>query len=104
MKQGFIVVLLLLAQGCSWVALSPEGEKISVVLPQHVTSCKQLGKTTVSVKDKVAGVIRKDEKIEEELEMLARNNATSLQGADTIVPAGEIKDGQRTYNVYRCKK
>jgi hypothetical protein len=34
---------------------------------------------------------------------LARNEAVKLKG-DTIVPATDMKDGEQTFNVYRCQK
>jgi len=102
MKKILLLSLLLVLQGCTWVKLSREGEQVKIVEMQHVKSCKLLGKTTVSVKASVAGIERKDEEIQEDLEILARNNAANIKG-DTIVPLTEIKDGNRTYNVYRCK-
>ncbi len=102
MKKILLLLLLFALQGCTWVELTPEGEKVDVVEPQHVKGCKLLGKTTVSVKARVGAIERKEEAIQEELEILARNNAVTIKG-DTIVPITEIKEGSRTYNVYRCK-
>ncbi|MGD8407383.1 MAG: DUF4156 domain-containing protein [Thiohalophilus sp.] len=103
MKKLLIIVMLAALQGCSWVKLDPAGEQVNVVEPQHVKSCKLLGKTTVSVKSTVAGIGRDEDDMQKELEILARNNAADIKG-DTIVAASEIKDGKRVYNVYRCKQ
>ncbi|MFP3874439.1 MAG: DUF4156 domain-containing protein [Thiohalophilus sp.] len=103
MKKLFVVMALVALQGCSWVKLDPAAEQVKVVESQHVEGCKRLGKTTVSVKSTVAGVARKEETMQEELEVLARNHAVDLKG-DTIVATSGIEDGKRVYDVYRCKQ
>ena len=86
---------------CTWVKLTPEGEKARVLSQTEVNSCKKLGKTMVSVKATIAGFEREEEKVKKELETLARNHAMDLNG-DTVVPLTEIKNGQQTFTVYRC--
>ena len=87
--------------GCSWVNLSENAEKVRVLDISEVGSCKKKGKTVASVRDKVLGVERNQEKIAKELEAIARNEAPELN-ADTVVPATPIKDGQRTFYLYKC--
>lgn len=103
MKKLLIVLTLVLLQGCTWVKLNPAGEQVNVVEAQHVEGCKLLGKTTVSVKSTVAGIGRDEEDMQQELEILARNNAADI-GGDTIVAISGIEDGRRAYSVYQCKK
>jgi hypothetical protein len=93
-----LVVLFLSA--CTWVELTPEGEKVTVAKAEHVTNCKFAGTTTVSVKSKTVGE-RDLGKIKTELETLARNEASKLKG-DTVVPVTEIKEGEQTFKVYQC--
>jgi hypothetical protein len=88
---------------CTWVKLTPEGEKVRVLSVEEVSSCNKLGKTEVSLRDKVAGVKRSEEKVKLELETLARNSASNMNG-DTVVPDSEIVDGKQTYVIYRCVK
>ena len=94
---GFVVLFL---SACSWVELTPEGEKVTIVTAAHVKNCKFAGTTTVSVKPDAIGS-RDPEKVKSELEILARNEAVRLKG-DTIVPATDIKDGEQTFKVYQC--
>jgi hypothetical protein len=94
-------MVALLIVGCTWVKLSPEGEKARVLTEAEVVSCKKLGTTTVSLKATIAGIERSAEKVQKELEVLARNRAMDLEG-DTVVPLTEIEDGQQTFSVYRC--
>jgi len=98
--------LLLLCAGlsliaCSWVKLTPEGEKVRVLSEAEVHACKKLGKTQVSVADKVAGLERKPHIVQENLQILARNAAADM-GGDTVVPAAPEQDGKQVFNVYRC--
>lgn len=90
-----------LLAGCSWVKLTPEGEKVRVLSVTEVSSCKKLGKTTVSLKSTIAGFERNEEKVKTELETLARNRAIDL-GGDTVVPVSKISKGQQTFGIYRC--
>jgi hypothetical protein len=100
-KTLLLVAAVLGLMACSWVKLSPEGEKVRVLAPTEVSSCKKIGKTTVSVADNVAGLERKEHIVKENLETLARNAAPDM-GGDTVVPAEPIKDGKQTFDVYRC--
>jgi len=86
---------------CSWVKLTPEGEKVRVLTQSEVHSCKNLGKTRVSVADKVAGLERKPHIVQENLNILARNSAANM-GGDSIVPASPEQDGKQVFDVYRC--
>lgn len=97
---------LLIASGmtlcaCTWVKLTPGGEKVRVLSAAEVSSCKKLGKTTTTLKDKIAGVSRGEKKVKQEMEALARNTAADM-GGDTVVPVSEITDGRQTFEVYKC--
>ena len=102
MRSVFVIVMLaFIVTGCTWVKLTAEGEKARVLSRPEVAKCKRLGQTTVSLKSTIAGVERNAEKVKKELETLARNHASDLNG-DTVVPETEIKNGQQTFSVYRC--
>ena len=95
----FIIGITLIA--CSPVKLTKEGEGVTVKTKEQVSDCKKVGRVTTSLLDKVAGVKRSEEKVEKELEMLARNGAVEY-GGNTIVPATEVTDGKRSFEVYHC--
>lgn len=102
MKKIITYALLgLLLQACAWVTLTPEGEKTRVLSADEVTGCKKLGKTTVSVKDDIAGMERLPDRVQAELEILARNSAVDLDG-DTVAPVGRPENGSQVFEVYRC--
>jgi hypothetical protein len=92
---------ILLVQSCAWVKLTPEGEKVRVLDVAEVSSCREIGTTTSSVKADIAGIGRKESKVREELLALARNAAVDMNG-DTVVPIDAPMDGKQTFVVYRC--
>lgn len=98
---GTLLLGAALAGGCSWVETTPEGNQVRVVPADRVTDCDHHGELTVYTKAAIAGVDRSASKIQEELESLARNEAATMN-ADTIVASTQIKNGRRTYQVYRC--
>jgi hypothetical protein len=101
LKLVLFILFTLLLNACTWVELTPEGEKARILSMEEVSGCKKMGQTTSTTKATMAGVARHPNAINDELNTLARNSAINLK-ADTIVPVGEILDGKRTYMVYRC--
>ena len=87
--------------GCTWVKVSPSGEKVRVLSPTEVRSCKLIGDTQVSLLARVGAVNRNEEKVQQELYTLARNSAADM-GGDTVVPASEVQEGKQRYTVYKC--
>jgi len=100
-KLILLVAIGTIFAGCAAPKLNTGGTKVRVLTPEEVTSCRELGKTTSSVMNKVVGIDRSAESIEEELETLSRNSAANL-GGDTIVPLTVVENGQRTFQVYKC--
>ena len=100
-KNLSLLLLGIVLVSCSWVEITDEGKTVSVREKDQVADCKKVGKVTASLADKVAGVKRSKEKVEKELEILARNNAVDY-GGNTIVATTEVEDGKRSYDVYKC--
>ena len=102
MKNILILALASLAlSACAALSLTPGGEKVRVLDPGEVDSCRELGKTNTSVTYMVLGVPRPIETITNELRVIARNSASRM-GGDTIVPLTVIDEGQQTFVVYKC--
>ena len=102
MKKILIVVCGCLAlSSCTWVKVTPNGESVRLVQSARaVEPCKRIGKVNTKVVSEV--VFNRDpEKVASELADLARNEAALMRG-DTIVPASEIIDGRRSFDVYQC--
>ncbi len=93
----------LVLTGCTWIALTPGGEKARVLSPGEASSCKPLGETRSSVQATLWIFHRNSVKVRGELEALARNEAATL-GGDTVVATSDVDDGKQTFAVYRCLK
>jgi hypothetical protein len=102
---GTVLGASLLLSGCSFVNISEKGERVMVLKPTDVAHCRRLGSTVVSVKDSIAGVDRSHEKMDIELEVLARNSAQDVGGGqgDTVVREERLGDGKQRFGVYRCR-
>lgn len=101
-KTISITILAALAlSACSWVKPTEGGARVVVAEPYNVRDCTRVSTLTTSVKHTIGSMQRKPEKVEQELTTLARNEA-AIRGGDTIVPRGDVKDGARTFEVYRC--
>jgi hypothetical protein len=90
----------IMLSACSSLKLTESGEKVRVLDPAEVSSCKNLGRTNTSVTDKVI-FERPADAVAEELQIVARNSAARM-GGDTIVPLTVIEEGQQTFVVYKC--
>ena len=95
-----IVSAAILLSACSSLQLTEGGEKVRVLEPSEISSCKNLGRTNTSVTARVI-VERPTETIAKELQIVARNSAARM-GGDTIVPLTVIEEGQQTFVVYKC--
>lgn len=97
-----ILAMCLPLAACSWgIKLDSGGEKVRTAWNGDVTGCKDMGKITVSVLDRLGPVNRSDTKVRDELEVMARNEAVGID-ADTIRPLGEPQDGQQSWGAYHC--
>lgn len=102
MKLLISVLLILPLAACSWgIKLDSAGKDVRVAWNDDVSGCRDMGKITVSVLDKVGPVNRSAIKINDELEVMARNEAANMQ-ADTIRPLGEARGGEQSWAAYAC--
>ncbi|HEX7340966.1 MAG TPA: DUF4156 domain-containing protein [Rhodanobacteraceae bacterium] len=102
-----ILLLPLLATvtlaGCSWgIKLTDAGHQISTDWTGNMSDCRQLGKVTVSVEDHLGPINRNPIKVRDELEVMARNQAATMQGANTVHPLAEPAGGSQVWGVYQC--
>ncbi len=104
MKTRTLLIFLvaLLASACAApMKLNAGGEKVRVLDPSEVSSCRELGRTNTSVTWALLGVERPEDAIGKELRIVARNSASRM-GGDTIVPLTVIDKGEQTFVVYKC--
>ena len=104
MKYISLIVVAVAASlaGCTWgIKLDSSGTKVRTAWNGDVGGCKEMGKITVSVLDHVGPIDRRDLKVRDELEVMARNEAAGMS-ADTIKPLGDPHDGQQDWAAYHC--
>lgn len=103
--RGAALAGMTLAAGCTWVEPDAGGATMHVAHREtETTHCTDLGRTvTVSVKHEVLGVERNALKVADELESLARNEAATIPGADTVRALGPVVAGEQRFGVYRCQ-
>lgn len=91
-----------LLAGCSYGIVPDAGaQNVRTAWNGGVSGCRDVGKVTVSVLSRVGPVDRNDIKVRDELEVMARNQAAQMR-ADTIVPLGDPKDGEQSWEGYAC--
>jgi hypothetical protein len=101
-KTLLLLVPVLLLGACSWgITLDDAAKSVRTAWSGDVSACRDLGKVTVSVMDRVGPVDRNDIKVRDELEVLARNEAAKMH-ADTIKPLAEPADGSQPWGAYQC--
>jgi phosphoenolpyruvate carboxylase len=100
-KQLSLFVFAFSLVSCTWVKVTEQGESVMVRNADQVADCKKMARTTVSLRNKVMGVERSKEKVQKELETLARNAAVDYSG-NVVVPTSEVTDGKQTFDVYQC--
>jgi hypothetical protein len=92
-----------LAGGCTWVKLTSPGEGVRVGTAAEVASCQKLGATHSKTSSRII-FSRSPQKIDAEVETLARNEAADM-GGNTIVPQGPTSsEGRRSFDVYHCSR
>lgn len=103
MRLLTLIMAGFLLTGCTWVETTSQGEKVRIATTKEVAACKRLGKTTVSLVAKIAGIERNKQKVKSELETLARNSAADM-GGNAVVAETEPEDGKQTFGVYECSQ
>ena len=100
-RQLILGTACLMLTGCSFVNLSPGGDKVRLLRLDEVGRCTHLGRVTSNTKATVGFIARNRDTVQEEINRLARNNAADM-GGDSIVPLGPMIEGEQGFNVYRC--
>lgn len=102
-KKRIIIPLIaasLFFSGCSVVKVSEAGKKVNIVSSNDVFNCTRIGTVTTSVLDNVLFIPRNEEKVQIELDKLARDEAVIMK-ANTLVRVS-TEEGQGNYIAYSC--
>lgn len=96
-----ITAIAFLLGGCTFIKLTPQGENVAVLQASEVGNCERITGFTANVTSKVV-VNRRPEKVAQDLRTYARNYAADR--GDTIVPTSEPRNGEQTFDIYRCRR
>jgi len=96
-----ITILISIVSACTWVKPIENASDISLISLTDTASCKVLGNTNVSVKDRVGILKRGSTKVAEELTTLAKNAAVNM-GGNSIAAKTEVNEGQQEFGIYQC--
>lgn len=87
---------------CTWVKMEPDGAAVQVARAgDDLSACRKKGEVAVTVRDRVGFYERNDLKVRDELETMARNEASSL-AADTVQPLNQPSAGEQRFAAYAC--
>jgi hypothetical protein len=101
-KTLLLLVPIALLGACTWgITLDDAAKNVRTAWTGDLSSCRDMGKVTVSVADHVGPVNRNDITVRDELEVMARNEAAKMN-ADTIKPLGDPTDGSQPWGAYQC--
>lgn len=102
MRHLFLLMIsALVLSGCTWVDLTPAGETVELMQATDVTNCRRMGRVTARSQDEIVRIDRSSEKLQNELLVLARNEAGAM-GGNAIVPESVIIEGSQIFAVYDC--
>ncbi len=101
MRGLLIIATALMTSACTFVQLSDAGASVAQLGPGDVANCQDKGVVSTQTKAKVI-INRGREAVQEELAVLARNEAANL-GANAIVPIGEPENGTQRFRAYLCQ-
>lgn len=104
-KQAFLIVMLggFLLAGCSFNEPTEASKQVMLVKDYNVTSCQKLGVTVARVKDSLGAIKFSEDEVQEELIVIAKNDAAEM-GGDSIVAVSDVKGGVQKFAIYRCRK
>ncbi len=95
-----LIATISFMSACSFVQLSDAGAQVAQLGSADVANCTSIGEVSSRTRDKVV-ISRGNAKVQEELLVLARNEAAGL-GANAIVPVGTPENGEQRFRAYRC--
>ena len=89
-----------LASGCTMVKVSEAGKRVNIVTENEVYNCSKVGNVSTSVLDNIVGIPRNRQKVQTDLDKLARDQAVIMH-ANTLVRIS-TRDGFGEFAAYNC--
>jgi len=92
---------LFILNGCTWVNENTAGREVAITVIDGVKNCKKVGNIKANVKHKLGFIPRNNDKVTRELQILARNEAVTLE-ANTIVADSAPIEGEQSFQAFSC--
>lgn len=96
-----IILGALFISSCAWVNENEAGRSVFIIPIEQTTNCQKVGEISAEVRHKVGFVKRSNDKVMEELQILARNEALKLN-ANTIAATNKALEGKQDYHAFNC--
>ena len=75
---SFVILIATLSACSNWVGLTVEGEGVRLATVNEIANCSRLGRTRSHTLDRIVGVERGADRLQDELLTLARNDAGAM--------------------------
>ena len=102
MRSMLLLGCVLSLSACTFVHMAPSAAKVKV-LSASPSGCVKRGEVEVSVKHKVGFYERSESQVRDELETLARNEASSVP-ANTVQPLDQPYNGSQRFAALDCPR
>jgi hypothetical protein len=102
-SRPLITIAAIVTVSCTLVEPEPGSDDVRIITAEPASHCKFIGRVSAQVLDEVLFMDRSDSAISENLDTLAKNEATRLDG-NAVMAVGTIDGGRRDYNVYDCQR
>lgn len=99
----FLLLLSLVLASCSWVSENKSGQSVAIIGQGETPECQLVGTINVSTTYKIGFIKRGSNKVLDELQVLARNEAIKID-ANTISPNSKPVDGKQSYVAFKCPR
>ena len=98
-----IITTAIISISCSWVNENESGRAVFIVPMDQTSQCRKAGEISTEVKHKLGFIKRRQSKVLEELQTLARNEAVKLK-ANTIAAKSKPFEGKQDYIAFVCPR
>ncbi|HXH64816.1 MAG TPA: DUF4156 domain-containing protein [Mariprofundaceae bacterium] len=95
--------LAMAASACTFVKPDAQGQTVRIATAGEVAGCTKIGRTAVTVPYKLGFIPRSEKSVVSDLQAMAKNSAADMHG-DTIVVTSPPRDGNQSFDVYRCRQ
>ena len=98
-----IIAITALLSACTFVNENPKAQSVAITTIDDVSQCNRVGSVAAKTKAQLGFIKRGSEKVQDELQTLARNEALKI-GANTLVPESKAVEGKQSFIAFNCAR